>query len=868
VVFATGGDGFAVAFGRAGDAVAAAVDGQISLRQLTRPVAIRVRMGIHTREAVERDGEYFGPAVNRTARLMAAGHGGQVLCSGVTAAIVTESLPDGCGLVDLGVHRLRDLSVPERIHQVVIEGLSERFPPLRSLDAFPGNLPVQPTAFVGRDREVAEVSACVLEARVVTLTGVGGVGKTRLALQVAAELLPRFRDGAWLVELAGVVSPEGVPEAAASALGLGSGPTVAPGLLEYLGSRELLLILDNCEHLLAPVASLVEKVVRAAPRVRVLATSREGVGVAGEHVRTVPSLQLPDASAGPSQIAACDGVRLFVERAGEASASYRFTDGDAAAVADLCRRLDGIPLAIELAAARVPALTPAEIAEHLDQRFKLLSAGRRAAVARHQTLRNAIEWSYQLLEPHEQTVLDRLAVFAGGFDLSAAQAVAAADTADAFDVLDIMIGLVAKSLVVAEAGGSTTRYRLLETMRDFGWEHLQARGDSAAVARRHAEYLAEFARNAGAGLRGPQEAQWRQRVEREMANLRAALAWAVAAGDIRLALEPVSDLAVFGDGVAPYGLLAESAARLAEDHPQAPIALGAACVAAVLQGQIEAAWPLAKEARARAATLERSPEGLWVRCLVASATSVTMAYDPAGLEDYNQYGEQWLHDARELGDPWSLNAALTFMTALAGVGNTDKAIAAGEEALDLARHLAPSRVAIAAVILAANVAPGDPLRSEELLQEAAAAAKLAGNDWVDYVTSLYSIRLHVGTGNLKAAAETAAVAIERSRARKLSGHTIQFVTLLACVMANLPSTEGALLLAAWVDQHGVAIKDDNPFLATCGGTHLIALRAQQSAIDLERIARMANSLDESAVAQFAKEHLVHLSPLAPETTIS
>jgi predicted ATPase len=687
------------------------------------------------------------------------------------------------------------------------------------------------------------------------------VGKTRLALQVAAELLPRFRDGAWLVELAGVVSPDGVREAAVSALGFSGGPGAASGLLDYLHSRELLLILDNCEHLLAPVASLVEQVVRGAPGIRVLATSREGLGVAGEHVRTVPSLELPDVLAGPSQIAACEGVRLFVERAGEASTSYRFTDEDAAAVAELCRRLDGIPLAIELAAARVPALTPAEIATHLDQRFKLLSGGRRAAVPRHQTLRNAIEWSYQLLDPHEQTVLDRLAVFAGGFDLAAVPAVAVAGDPDGIDSLDIVIGLVAKSLVVAEPAGGTTRYRLLETVRDFGWEHLQARGDSQGVARRHAEYFAEFARNAGAGLKGPQEAEWRRRVEREVANLRAALAWAVAAGEVRLALEPVSDLAVFGDGVAPYGLLAESAARLAEDHPLAPVALGAACFAACLQGQIDAAWPLAQEARDRAASLGRSPEGLWVRCRVANAFCVTGAYDTTGIADFQ---DQWLHDARELGDPWSLNEALT---TLAGLPNTERAIAAGEEALALGRQLAPSRVAFAAVELAANIAQRDPGRAKELRQEAAAAANLAGNYWVDHVTSIYLIRSHLDSGDFKAAADTALVAIERSLARRLPGHAIQFVSYLAGAMAKLPLVEAALVTAAWSDQHGIPITSDNAFWSSYGGTELCHIRDAQSPAELERMSRTAASLDDFALAQFAREHLAQLSSQGPGTTI-
>jgi predicted ATPase/class 3 adenylate cyclase len=859
-IFSTGGDGFGVAFGRADQAVAAAASIQQALAVENWPdgAPVRVRMAVHTGEAEERAGDYFGPAVNRAARLMAAAHGGQVLCSGVSAGLMTEHLPPGCRLVDLGPHRLRDLTSPEHVHQVVIPGVPEHFPPLRSLDTYPGNLPIQATAFVGREHEVKELAQWLLKVRVVTLTGVGGVGKTRLALQAAAEVLPEFRDGVWLVELAGVGGPEAVPEAVASALGIAAGPAPAPGggLEEHLRASELLLILDNCEHLLTPVAHLVEQIVRTAPGVRVLATSREGLGVAGEHLRAVPSLELPDPTDEPGVIAATDSVRLFVERAREASAAYRFSDEDSQAVAELCRRLDGIPLAIELAAARVPALTPAEIAAHLDRRFKLLTGGRRVAMSRHQTLRNAIEWSYQLLDPSEQAVLARLAVFAGGFDLPSAQAVAATDAVDPIDVLDIVARLVAKSLVVAEPRDGVTRYRLLETVRDFAWERLQNADEEENVSRRHAVYFAEFARSAGSGLRGPHEADWRQRVEREVDNLRVALTWAIGAGDVRLALEPINSLALFGDSMAPFGPAAEGAARLAEDHPLAAVALGAACFAATLQGDTNTSLRLAQEAQRRAAALDRSAEGLWVRCRVDNATVMTMA--TAGEEDIFDFGRRWLADARELGDPGCLCEVLTFM---AGVSSVGEAVAAGEEALILARQLqAPSRVAFAAVFLAPRLADTDPGRAEALLQEATDAAALAGNEWVEFVSPTALLQYQAQGGNHRAAAETAVNAIERWATRGgMAGLALQFVGYLAGLLAAMGDDEGALVLAARAEQRGWVMPLFSDYWTIFGAAELSGARERTSSSELQRLARVAADLDEAAVAPFARERLAGLA---------
>jgi predicted ATPase/class 3 adenylate cyclase len=852
-VFSTMGDGMAAAFPGAVAAVAAAVAVQTRLHAEPWATAepIRVRIGLHSGEADVRDGDYFGTAVNRSARVMAIAHGGQVVCTGTTAGLVGDRLPAGVRLLDLGPHRLRDLSWPEQIHQVVVPGLPQEFPRLRSLDALPGNLPIQPTAFIGREREVKELADAILSARIVTLTGVGGVGKTRLALQAAAEVATSFGDGAWLVELAGVGSADAVKEAVTSALGLPTGSIAAEGgLSDLLRSKEILLVLDNCEHLLTPVASLVDDVIRNAADVRVLATSREGLGVAGEHLWAVASLELPDPREEAAAVMAVDAVRLFLERAREATATFQFSDENATDIAELCRRLDGIPLAIELAAARVPALTPAEIRSHLDHRFKLLTGGRRSAVPRHQTLRSAVEWSYQLLDPEERRVLERLSVFAGDFDLSAAQAVASSGSTDPFDVLDILVRLVAKSLVVADPKGGVTRYGLLETIREYAWEQLGEHGDIDEVARCHARFFAEFARAAGAGLRGTDEAEWRERVESELYNLRSALSWAISTGESDLALQPVADLAVFGDRVIPYGMLAEDAARVDEDHPLAAVALGAACFAASLQGDVDRAARLAEEARRRADALDRNSEGLWVRCRVANGCCIAVATQGGYLE----FGRRWLADARELGDAWSICEALTFMI---GGHDMDEAIVVGEEALTLARTLAPSRVSFAAVMLAGRLAESDPKRSEELLLEAEKTALLSRNDWAEYTTPTAMALGQIGAGNRRGAAETLVDAIERWTPRGLPGTVMQFVSMLACVLHLMGDHEAALVMAEWAEERGMN-NQVNAYWDPFGTAELAAFREGLSAADRERAVRVSSSLDDAGMATFARERVTSL----------
>ncbi len=470
-VFSTGGDGFAVAFSRAGDAVDAAVQAQAALAGHR---LIRVRMGLHTGEVQERGGDYFGPPVNRAARLMAIGHGGQVL-----ASAATESLLDGTvERRDLGEHRLRDLSAPQRVFQLG----DGSFPALRSVDAVPSNLPTVLTELVGRRDDIAELSRRTRIDRILTLTGTGGVGKTRLSLAVAAAVASEFFDGVWFVELAPVADAAGIERAVASALGVGATTDIGQaGLVNYLRGRRLVLVLDNCEHVLDDAADFVTAVVAGAPDVHVVATSREPLGVDGEVVRRVRSLGLPDDDADAAAVAASDAVRMFVERATAVNDEFRLNAGNRAAVVEICRKLDGIPLAIELAAARVRGMTPTQIAGRLDERFRLLSGARRAQ-ERHRTLQAAVSWSYELLSPDEQRVFWRLSVFPASFDDAAAQAVAG----DAVDVFDDLLRLVDRSLVQHDL--HTGRYRLLETLRQFGSERAVDAGEGDEIRDRYIDY--------------------------------------------------------------------------------------------------------------------------------------------------------------------------------------------------------------------------------------------------------------------------------------------------------------------------------------------------------------------------------------------
>jgi predicted ATPase/class 3 adenylate cyclase len=527
LVVNTQGDAFFAVFPAAADALAAAVAAQRALaaERWTGGVELRVRMGMHSGEAVLGGADYVGLAVHRAARVAGLAYGGQVLVSEATRRGADPELPVDVSFTDLGLHRLKDLTEPERIHQLVHPGLSRDFPALRSLDAFRHNLPVAATSFVGREAEVTDLAKHLAEARLVTLLGPGGSGKTRLALQVAAERVDQHGDGVWLAELAPWGDPALVPAAVAAVLGVREEPgkSLLESLESWVAGREVLVVLDNCEHVVAAAADLAGRLLRAGPGVRVLATSREALGVAAEQVVTVPPLRLPDPAAGASSsleaLFDSEAVRLFVERARSARSDLELGPEHAAAVIRICTRLDGIPLALELAARRVRALSLSELADRLDQRLRFLTGGAREAEARHQTLRAAIDWSHDLLEADERILFRRLGVFAGGFDLAAAETVCAGP----YDTLDLIVALVDKSLVVASEASGVTRYRMLETIREYALERLaEAREDDATRQAHLAWALHVVERGAPPRSRGlPRD--WVDHLDVAHDNLRVAL---------------------------------------------------------------------------------------------------------------------------------------------------------------------------------------------------------------------------------------------------------------------------------------------------------------------------------------------------------
>jgi len=526
------GDSTFSVFARATDAVTAACALQTALTAEPWPetAALRVRIAVHTGEADLGTDDYYGIAVNRCARLRSIAHGGQVLVSESTTGLVREALPEEVTLRDLGYQRLRDLAEPERVSQLLHSALPSDFPALRTIDLVPNNLPYQVSTFIGRDAEMARIRELLRETRLLTLTGAGGVGKTRLALQAAAEMLYEYQDGVWLAELASLSDGDLVAQSVATALDVREEP--GRSLLETLVSRlregQALILLDNCEHLVEACAQLAEHLTTHCPAIRVLATSREALRAEGETVLRVPSLPVPHGVPGirpqPEQLAQYPAVRLFVDRASRANSGFSVTNENAPAVAEICSRLEGVPLAIELAAARANTLSPEQIEERLDQRFRLLTGGRRTALPRQQTLEATVRWSYELLSETEQRLFARLSVFAGGFTLEAAEAVCSGDGIDAADTADLIGELAAKSLLIPGKG----RYWMLETLRAYGRQRLEEGGGAEAVYDAHAGYFADLAEATRGGPRNAAGTQRLSDLDREHGNLRAALHWYLA----------------------------------------------------------------------------------------------------------------------------------------------------------------------------------------------------------------------------------------------------------------------------------------------------------------------------------------------------
>ncbi len=570
------GDGVCAAFASPRSAVDAAVAAQ-------RALELPVRMGLATGEAELRGSDYFGAVLNRAARVMAAGHGGQILLAESTAVLLS-----GVDLLDLGPRRLRNVPTPVGVFQVRAPGLQTEFPSLRALDTSPGNLRPQATSLIGRESEAAELQAAVKAHRLVTLTGVGGVGKTRVAVEVAAHLADEFPDGVWIFELAAVADPAAVPDAVAAVLGVTqqAGKSVSESVAAALEGRVRLLVFDNCEHVRDVAADLVEAILAQSETVKVLVTSREGLGVADEQLWPVPSL---DVGAGIDSAA----VNLFVERAHSVAPRFSMaTTDEAEAVIEICRRLDGIPLAIELAASRMASMTAIEVRDRLDQRFRLL-VGSRRGLERHHTLRHAVAWSYELLDETEKALLDRCSVFAGGFDLQSACAVAGSpDAPDDFATLDLLDALVRKSLLVADRSSGRTRFAMLETIRQFAEEQLVARGEASEIRAAHSQYFAGREADILALWDSPRQRAAYDWFTIELANLRTAFRWAADQGDLDVAATIATYAGWLGAAVQIYEPIAWAEelidrARVA-DHPRLAFlyALASLCYTT---GRIEAA---------------------------------------------------------------------------------------------------------------------------------------------------------------------------------------------------------------------------------------------------------------------------------------
>ncbi|BBX44435.1 helix-turn-helix transcriptional regulator [Mycobacterium cookii] len=668
------GDSFVAAFARASDAVAAALELQRA------PLApIRLRVGVHAGEIQLRDeGNYAGPTINRTARLRDLGHGGQTLLSGVAEALVVDRLPDDAWLIDLGSHPLRDLPRPERVSQLCHPDLVNDFPSLRVSTAVVSQaLPTQLTSFVGRESELTELRELLVENRLVTVTGAGGAGKTRLTIELAGQLSGEFDDGVWYVDLAPITDPDLVPITVARALGLPDQPgrSTIDTLTRFVADRQLLMVLDNCEHLLDACADLIVALLGVAAGLKLLATSREAIGVAGEVGWRVPSLALPD-----------EAIELFADRARQARPEFTLTDDNASLVAEICARLDGVPLAIELAAARVRALTLTEILGSLHDRFRLLTGGARTAVRRQQTLRASVDWSHALLTEPERVLFRRLAVFMGGFDLVAAQNICGGGDIQRYQVLDQLTLLVDKSLVVAEDSGDRTRYRLLETVRQYALEKLGESGEADSVRARQRDHYTALA----AGLDAPAGRDYEHRLEQtdiEIDNLRAAFGWSLENSEVELALTLASSLQPLWQarGRLREGLTWFDAALgdLDAQHAEVTPAARARALAdrATLGVWVASVESLDQAQQAVAIAREVDDTALLIRALTSSGYAAAyFDVDTAGA-----YLVEASRLARETGDRWRLSQILVAQVVAALVARDPIAArAAAEEGRDLA----------------------------------------------------------------------------------------------------------------------------------------------------------------------------------------
>jgi predicted ATPase/class 3 adenylate cyclase len=788
-VFKTMGDGFCAAFTTASEAIAAALDAQRALgtEDFSAVEGIRVRMAVHSGHCDERDGDYFGPTVNRVARLLAIGHGGQVLVSITTRELLRGALTSELSLRDLGAHQLKDLAQSEQIYQLVAAGLPDEFPPLLSLDVLPNNLPRQLTSFVGRENVAAEIKELIGSRRLITLVGTGGAGKTRCAIQIAAELLDGFDDGVWLVELAPVSDPALVTNVVAQGLNVQERPNhpMLDTLLAYLKRKRLLLILDNCEHVIDGARWIATSILHTCPDVHILATSREGLNIDGEQLYRIPSLAVPsEAEAMSSEEASRYGaVQLFADRARFADKRFIYSDENAPYIAEICRRLDGIPLAIELAAARVRVLSPRQLAQRLDKRFRVLTGGDRTAFPRHQTMRALIDWSYDLLSDDERALFRKLSIFPGSFTMETAIALCAHEAGEIV-ALDLLSSLVDKSLVQIEPGESGMRYRLLESTRHYARERLADAGEEDAIAHAHLSAFLALAEELDRAWETTSDRAWLTRAEPELENFRAALSWALEAQrDILLGQRLTAVLRSAWTAFAPAEgrRWVQTARGLVGSETPAPVVaaldLAEAALAAALS-QLKASRTAGERALARYRDLN-DPLSIAVSQWVVGEAQVVLGE----VEQGEALLAQALAASRALGAGRLTGVVLRDLASARNVGDVAAARALFAQALESYRAIGADR---GAAMVALNLA-----ETEFRVGNAAEALRLARESLAVFRASNATRNLAVAQGNMAAhltALERYDEARISSRAALTAARNAQFEVEAAFALQHLAAS--------------------------------------------------------------------------------
>jgi predicted ATPase/class 3 adenylate cyclase len=823
------GDGVCAAFASPRSAVDAAVAAQ-------RALELPVRMGLATGEAELRDGDYFGAVLNRAARVMAAGHGGQVLLADSTAGLLS-----GVDLLDLGPRRLRDVPMPVGVFQLRASGLPTEFPPLRALDTTPGNLRPATTSLIGRESEVTDIEAVVRSHRLMTLTGVGGVGKTRLALEVAARLADEFPDGIWVFELAAVADPDAVPDAVAAALNViqQPGKSVSESVADALEGRVGLLVFDNCEHVRDAAADLVEAILAFTTTVKVLATSREGLNIADEQVWLVPSL---DVDAGVDSAAAA----LFVERARSVSAGFSAArPDDAAAVVEICRRVDGIPLAIELAASRMASMTASEVRDRLDQRFRLL-VGSRRGLERHQTLRHAVQWSYDLLDDAEKALLERCSVFAGGFDLESACAVTGSN--DDFTMLDLLDALVRKSLLVAQRSSGRTRFAMLETIRQFAEEQLVARGEAIEARTAHARHFAERETDILAVWDSPQQREAYDWFATELANLRIAFRWASDQSDLDSAAAIARQAGLFGVLVEKFEPItwAEELVEPARtvDHPSF-VSLCAIASLCWMFGRDDDALTYSNAGQT---AMRRSPDevpfdfAIWLGSVYST------------IGEQERWVEFYRHHLARGHDTDELTRACLVM-ALTNTGRSKDALSVATGLVDAAEATHnPYLVSMALLAYAMARREEDPLGALDAVQSGLAVARESGNraneTYLAMVLAVTLVQIETEPADPLVVLDNIALAIRNYYDAANTSQIRSALAILAIFLDRHGHTESAAMIAGFASVAPTAAPSIPEFSTAI--THLREVLGDQT---YESLTRKGETMTTAEIVTYAYDQI-------------